>query len=185
LHFQYAKRQLDRAAQQQAAGKLLWAGSLVFLVLVGSIGALMVAAAPATGVAKFHLLAVLFFGAVGAFISRVTSFQSAIATFDYEAGARDYSAWGIVVRLMIGALMAMVLYLLLAGSFLSGGHLLPASVISDTWLTPVGTDAIFVPNAEFAKLLVWSLLAGFSERLIPDRLTEISKSLQTAPDRKP
>jgi hypothetical protein len=208
LHFRYQKRALDRRVRSEKANTLNWIGIAMVVISVAALIVIYVADW-IVQVARYHLLLVLWFGAIGAFLSRIIAFQGALNTLDYDALIRDYSGWSIALRLIVGTIGALVGYFLIWGN-LVGGELFPdwtgkgffvdmsavkrdlsAAVFTPgdvpTRGDPLNTepvvrslsemkpaeDRVVVFSSDFAKLLVWSTLAGFSERLIPDRLSAV------------
>ena len=207
--------------------------------------------------ARFHLMAVMWFGVIGAYFSRLIYFRQNSANMSRQALTTEFSREAFTMRLVLGLMGALVMYRLLKSEIVSGqffpdldarqfqfvdhgevadasekileapvstsgpsagtdrlieedtfssdapedgtdptdgagGTDLPAPDDGDTEpllpgqkvlvTEPPATDRapIKKPNlparmisADFAQLLVWSLLAGFSERLVPARFRTI------------
>jgi hypothetical protein len=95
--------------------------------------------------------------------------------------------WAIFTAVTSGAIFAAVLYLLIASNLLSG-QLFPAmappnSAQNQSTGTHI-TDFLqnTVPAQEggnYAKLLIWSFIAGFAERFVPDTLSRLVERRQT------
>ena len=66
-----------------------------------------------------------------------------------------------------------MLALIFAGGFIQGS-LFPRGL--DSWFS------VIYLHQEFAKLLVWSFIAGFSERAVPQILRTFTERLQGAAD---
>ncbi|TAZ68227.1 hypothetical protein [Rhizobium ruizarguesonis] len=187
LHFRYAKRRLDRHTRMKTAtwlnnvGVLLCALGLLFTV-VGWVFCLSFG----DFLARTHLLYAIWCGMLGAYFSRSVSMRSSIATLDYDVLMTDYSRWSVIQRLVIGAIAAFVMYLLIAGNLLAG-DLFPATDFSKPVVNPKpGDPSLAIPSIAFAKLLVWSVIAGFSERLLPDQLSRLENSAQASSgDKRP
>jgi hypothetical protein len=133
--------------------------------------------------AKFHMIAVLWFGLLGAYMSRMIAFQRVLTTVDYDTLETDFSVWSTAVRLIVGTLGALLMYFLIVGD-LVGGQLFPQwpsegfIAVMSVQKTATGVAATVVPvlevvSKEFAQLLIWSTIAGFSERLLPDRFAAL------------
>ena len=156
----------------------------------------------------FALAAVATSGALGAYFSRAMRFQTDLPTLTFETVMQNYVARMLRLRILYGTIGAIVFYFIMRGEFV-GGNLFPTlapGMISEqtTWTlqivegakpaadpnttaaaakaTAVAVNAATVlsPTGEFAKLLVWSFLAGFSERLVPDTLTQLEKKSDDA-----
>lgn len=124
------------------------------------------------------LTVVLFVGAMGGLISMQQRFQSASNEGDLIENVSQLrqgrsSIWLSPVS---GAVFAAVLYLIIVAGLLKG-DLFPAMIHLE------GSDGDGVtlfkflqgiePKAysDYAKLMVWSFIAGFAERLVPDTLS--------------
>jgi hypothetical protein len=145
----------------------------------------------------FVLAAVGSTGALGAFFSRAMRFQSDLPSLSFDMVTQNYVERMLRLRLLYGVIGAVVFYFFIRGAFV-GGNLFPKllpGMISEqtTWMlhafvkgktaittlnVPAATD--LSPTGEFAKLLVWSFLAGFSERLVPDTLSQLEKKSSDA-----
>jgi hypothetical protein len=106
---------------------------------------------------------------IGAYLSRMYAFQGAADTLDYDALQSNFPLWSVFVRLIMGVIGAILMYLLIIGDLL-GGNLFPSATIKELW-TATPFD---MPTPDFAKLLIWSTIAGFSERFIPDQFTNLT-----------
>ena len=77
----------------------------------------------------------------------------------------------------VGGIAAFLFFIMLAAELVQGA-LFPTIALSDSqaWLS-LGNligQAYAATKVDFAKLMIWSFLAGFSERLVPDILTRLS-----------
>jgi hypothetical protein len=81
---------------------------------------------------------------------------------------------------VLGAVFSVLLYLLFAGGLLKGALFPEIAVPESTGATTI-TEWDPVPHntLNYAKLLVWAFIAGFAERLVPDRLDQLSKTGET------
>jgi hypothetical protein len=136
---------------------------------------------------------VMLTGALGAFFSALTRLYS----FDelprvlIDGGLKLPTPQLLMYSLippLVGAIAALILYLMFAGQLISGG-LFPAITCHEpkvdgaegcTKLSSIlSTDG---PDhaIDFAKVIVWSFIAGFAERLVPSMLDAISKAASNA-----
>jgi len=175
VHFRYVKRGLDRRMRRIAAKRMNNFGGVLLALLIVIVLAFMLV--ENKSIATAHIPVVIYFGALGAFFSRIASFQAKAATLDYDLIEQDFAAWAITVRLFIGSIAAAILYLLVL-SKLIGGELFLTAPEKLAFVT-LGLE-YKLPTFDFAKLLVWCFVAGFSERLLPDQLTRLEASTQTA-----
>lgn len=104
--------------------------------------------------------AILAFGALGAAVSLITRARNK------KSINTSVTVWELVSIQTIGAILAGILGLIFMGELI-GGSLFPNS---DTFYY-----VIYIPAA-FAKLLVWSFIAGFTERFVPNILNNLVKN---------
>ena len=117
-------------------------------------------------------LAVFFsicaFGAIGAAVSLITR------TRNNESILNNITIKEILSIQTIGAIFACVLGLAFMGNMLAGSLFPNPSVFF---------RIIYIPSA-FAKLLVWSFIAGFFERFVPNILNNFAKKAETQENTK-
>lgn len=168
---------------------------IYFFILKGSVTPEKIADAQANGThllfsstPVFGLLMVAAYGLLGAFFSRVMMFQTQLATIGFEDVMNTYQGRMIHVRLLYGTIGAIIFYFVLRSGIIGGSAFPDLSKISigeqvvwksaassiepasdNTKLAASGLT-ILAPTIDLAKLLVWSFLAGFSERLVPETL---------------
>lgn len=178
LQFRYEKRRLDRREFTTTTQRLNWIGLFFLLIIIGATLNLLNAGASQEA-ARYHQFWVVYFGLLGAYFSRIIALAQNAQTFDYDALILDFAWSSIGRRLIAGALGALIVYCLIRGEIL-GGDLFPnhfKELMADVVLY-AGEDQVTMPviNADFAKLIVWSTLAGFSERLIPDQFSKLERT---------
>jgi hypothetical protein len=139
----------------------------------------MLASAPAT------LLLVLFAGAMGGLLSMQQRYQSVLREGDPIDNISELTlGWSkVYLPAISGAIFAALLYMLIIAGLLQG-DLFPKvadfTKNSDN-VTGVGLMDLLehgrpTSTSNYAKLIIWSFLAGFAERFVPDTLSRfISK----------
>lgn len=140
----------------------------------------------------FGFFMALSFGVLGAFFSRLTRFQLAAGSVSFEEFNSNYVGRIVLVRIMTGLFGALIFYVLMRSGLIDGDAF---PNLDNTKIEPLQMDfssfekinmdetikneflasirasfGVTAPNKDLAKLLVWSFLAGFSERLVPDTL---------------
>lgn len=188
MYTRYAKRWAERDKREEVSGRLkntgLW---LAFGVVV--LGLVVALFRPVLGNALSALtepvrqalidysafLVVLFFGILGAYSSRLFRYSKDMQELRWREMDLVYSRGALAVRLMVGAIAAVILYFLMLGRILDG----PLFLEGDFELWRAHTDGTLLvplrPTENFARLVVWSILAGFFERFVPDRMKDVAK----------
>ncbi|MBY5693628.1 hypothetical protein HFO41_33260 [Rhizobium leguminosarum] len=179
LHFRYARRRLDRQTRRQTA---TWLNTIGLIVCISGLVVFLVGWSYQHTLGSYlgqaHLIYAIWCGLLGAYFSSSVSMRTTLATLDYDLLVSGYSKWSIVQRLLIGGIAAFLIYLLIAGGLLAG-DLFPSAVYSNDLLNPDASSRILaIPSVDLAKLLVWSVIAGFSERLLPDQLGRLENSIR-------
>ena len=130
------------------------------------------------------LAVVIFFGATGGLVSVQQRLQ-ALPEDDPLFGllAISSSQFSVFFSPLVGAVFAIILYHFFIGHLLSGS-LFPD--IATPAGTPVGVpfnvfagDTGPIGGADWAKLEIWSFIAGFGERFVPDILNRLIQRSQT------
>jgi hypothetical protein len=113
---------------------------------------------------------VLFAGALGATFSAQRRIQTTAGGRSTLVNIIRSGSVRLSVQIapVIGALSAMVLAFLFASGLLSGA-LFPEFTVTALF-NPLVLGAGGTADAVFAKLMIWSFIAGFAERLVPDAL---------------
>lgn len=138
------------------------------------------------------LMVVAAAGALGGFVSalrRLYAFQR-IFPVNFFKTRHKVDLYLIVYSMipsLIGIIAAVALYLIFASGLVKGDlfpqfHLSPVSPRSDDFQNFVFNWQPVAP-ADYAKAFVWSFIAGFSERFVPDLLERFASSQQQTLDR--
>ncbi|HEX8129633.1 MAG TPA: hypothetical protein VF527_11080 [Pyrinomonadaceae bacterium] len=152
----------------------------VVLVLSGLVPVILLIYLPPDKANQLHpiftMVAVTMIGALGGFVSMFQRLQSLPS-----AGQRNenliemvYGGGSILLQsLLSGACFSLVLLFIFLGGLLRGG-LFPDYPNQDgaTFIDLLRT--VSLNGTQFAKLLVWSFIAGFAERFVPDFLDRFS-----------
>jgi len=112
--------------------------------------------------------AVLAFGAIGSAVSLITRARN-----KNEIG--NITPLELISIQTIGAIFATILMLVFVADLI-GGRLFPE---------PELFYRIIYVHAAFAKLLIWSFIAGFSERFVPNILNNIVKQVNDTREKEP
>lgn len=133
--------------------------------------------------AKYNLCVTTFFGFLGAYLSRLIAFQNGAPQLSFDDLENGYAWHFLLVRLLVGGLSALLVYFIIAGRLI-GGELFPdpgsatAGGFGALW-TEYEDKSYSGPTVNFAKLIVWSFFAGFSERFLPDQLSALETKSKT------
>jgi hypothetical protein len=183
LHQFFVNRRFRRDQRLEAARLLLWLTGGILLIALVPI--LVFSLAPAGQAAttdvwtKTALIGNLVFctyaaasvGILGALFSRLASFQGRLQTYGFEELLHSFSWRFIAVRCAVGMVGAIIFFLLMRSGLLGG-----SMFIEQEAFTAVGEKAVL----PFAKLLAWSFIAGWSERLLPETLERTESAAKTA-----
>ena len=132
------------------------------------------------------LAAIALAGAGGGFVSalrRLYSFQRVfpsklLSNWPRQASVSLYVAVYSLIPPLVGAMAAVVLYLVFAAGLVQGGLFPTFENASNYSTSDKFQDFIrgWSPNSEtsYAKSFVWAFIAGFSERFVPDLLGRLS-----------
>ncbi len=185
-HNRYAARRSERAERAVVAKRMTYLGFAltgmivgVFLILGTGWFAVAVEKVPFTDLVKYNLIVTTFFGFLGAYLSRLIAFQNTAVKLSVDDLENGYSWHFLMVRLLVGGLSSVILYFVISGHLI-GGELFPAPDDGATggfgslWTEHSGAGMPYAgPSANFAKLIVWCFVAGFSERFLPDSLSAL------------
>jgi hypothetical protein len=123
-------------------------------------------------------------GLFGAFFSRLLYIQAKanVLSLDELKDAREFSS--IILRGIVGMTGAAVVYFFLHAKLISGELFPDFQAVGLQQSGPTSADAatslamrLIFPNAQLALVVVWSFLAGFSERLVPSILKSTETTL--------
>jgi hypothetical protein len=141
------------------SNRLVWA--LATLVAVGIPGAFY---AELSGDSVATALAVFFVGFTGGFVG----LQRRLKTFPPSDLTLLANSWVcLALSPMAGGILAVLIYLLFVSGLLQG-DLFPAFDVDKSEAAKHGLQTIFAVHcrlpADYAKVLFWSFIAGFSEK---------------------
>lgn len=122
----------------------------------------------------FPVVLALFAGQIGGFISVQQRLQGGTGVDPLFKEMQLSAGWFsvVIVAPFIGAIFALVLYLIFAGELLKGGIFPDFSKNLD----PKTGYLMGISFQDWSKLLVWCFIAGFAERFVPDVLTRLTGS---------
>lgn len=119
-------------------------------------------------------------GVLGSSFSMLTSQRQAIRVRSIEAMAVLSGAPMIMLRLMVGAGAAAILYFFFEAGLVNGAVFPQLSDIGFSSIedpTVPARNWSLVPNQNLSLMMIWGFLAGFSEKLVSTMLARVDKSL--------
>jgi hypothetical protein len=136
-----------------------------------------------TLIATLPLVALM--GALGGFLSLQRRLQNMPTNRDPFLTMLELQNGRFTVGLapLVGAVFAVVLFLIFLGGLLQGA-IFPGQILFSHW--ELGRDPI-TPEAlkDVSKLLLWSFIAGFAEKFVPDTLDSLTSKGRQSSTSKP
>ena len=198
LHWHLANTRLNKDVQSKAAVRLLvFAIAIAALIVAGSYffpfygseGNLTPKSIDEVNSALRQniyvgLLTASIFGVIGAFFSRLSSFQTKYSTLSSDDISSVFRPRILALRLAYGMFGSIILYFAIRGGLL-GGSLFPNldQLVFSSSQPRTNAMATYQSTGlgEYAKLAVWSVIGGFSERLVPDTLEKLENQATKQP----
>lgn len=121
------------------------------------------------------ILIVLFAGAMGGLMSMLQRHNSLVKEIDPINSLTAQSWHQIFTPAINGALFAVLLYIIFMGNLIEGG-IFPDfnnDTESGSGFINLLTNNKLNGGTNYSKLIIWSFIAGFAERFVPDTLTKI------------
>jgi hypothetical protein len=124
------------------------------------------------------LLPVMFIGAMGGLVSMQQRYQSVSREGDPIDNISQLTQnWSrLFLPAINGAIFAVLFYMIILGGLVQGDLFPKVQNLEDK--AGIKLNGLFeygkpLSSVDYAKLIVWSFLAGFAERLVPDTLTQL------------
>ena len=177
IHLGYSVNSLVKKANNRITSQI------VFLIICGITFILFGILFMFEGGIQGHSLSVpsaIFFGGMGGLMSLQERYLN-LPTNDGDPigmASRLENSWSMVFLPAIkGALFSFLLFMMFIGDLVSGDLFPKFGTISNgtvgVLLLDVINHAAPISSADYAKHIIWSFLAGFAERLVPDTLTKL------------
>ena len=169
LQWRYTRNEARRGYTKEITART----ELIFMVSVGlflaCVFVLLNQITNETGLAENHWGLIPFVGMAGAFgasFSMMISLRQRLADSSFDDLKLNRSILMVLARVLIGTGAGFLLFFFVKSGLL-GGEAFP--VLG----TEIGENALkSMSAADFAKLFIWSFIAGFSEKLIPNLLAK-------------
>jgi hypothetical protein len=189
LQWFYQQRIVKRKALWSSAWNLLGFG--VISLLIVALPFLAFVYEKATGSTRllnliqhfpnYGLFTAMSFGLLGAFFSRLISLQFT-SEMTVEDAENRYGFRSLAIRAGVGMCGAAIIYFLL-GTDLLGQTAKPDFAQLSFKIVPMvtmlssDTYEVLLPSPHWCLLVMWSFIAGFSERLVPESLARAEGQL--------
>jgi hypothetical protein len=170
----FVEARFERKLRKVTARRLLTTG-IVLIIGTMALHLTMQLIKKPGGVDLLTLVIVATMGILGAFFSRVATFQTSFSTLRFSDITNSYQRWVLWVRLVYGGLGAIVFCYLMRSGLLSSSVFPDWRVVDapDASRLMVEASAGKTVITEWSKLVVWSFIAGFSERFVSSSLDKI------------
>jgi hypothetical protein len=130
---------------------------------------------------NYGLYTAMSFGLLGAFFSRLTSLKFTTTGLTVEEAENRYSLISLSIRASVGTFGALLFYFLMRTGII--GAIAPDFNKFTYEMRPVQsvlTDAeVLIPSKDWSLLVLYSFLAGFSEKLVPDSLSKVEATVSS------
>jgi hypothetical protein len=170
----------DRISRRVTLVILCWVALIVIAVMQKSIGI--------DQSSPFTLLAVLFVGAMGGLLSMQQRYQSVPREGDPIDNISELMQnWSrLFLPAISGGIFAVLLYMLFIGQLVQG-DLFPRMIpglgdenkTQGTAFWDLLANSRPLSGRDYAKLIIWSFIAGFAERYVPDTLAHFISRRET------
>ena len=179
-HFSYSLAFVRENNRRRIMWKVMWwtfvscaVSMLTAWLLFRSVDSKVIAGLPEFAAT---LLLVIVFGCLGAYISVQRRLQETPDRGDPVIGILGLHQFNSIqpFPLIAGGVFAIVLYFILGAGFMQG-DLFPA----------LGNSGLPQSLEAWSKLFIWSLLAGFAERLVPDTLDRLTNQARVKGEAAP
>jgi hypothetical protein len=180
LHLRYSMspiRESVRDLLSKVVAYITLAGLLVIIlfVVLANIANFQNLIRPTT------FLVVLVVGAMGGLVSMQQRFQSVSGEGDPIHSISELSRgwYSIFLSPISGAIFAGVLYFAMSGGLLQGALFPKIDTPGDGRFVSFIQQSFPINGIELAKLMIWSFIAGFAERFVPDTLSRFIEKQET------
>lgn len=181
LQWAEAKRYRAVPLRRHAIHRVVGCGFLSFVIFVAPylwsyVGIARSGTEPLQASPGLPLWTALSAGLLGAFFSRLGTLQSSLASMSLEDVEATAAITNLLLRGTVGMLGAMVVFFFLKSGLILGTLFPDFAKLSETH----AADVVPLPNAPLALLVMWSFIAGFSERLVPNILAKTEAQMEAA-----
>lgn len=159
-----------------------------------AIGLVVTAMASAAFLAKAGLIPwttlIFIAGTVGGVVNSFRRIQK--LSMSHARKTNPMTGWLVTIQIyvspFVGGVFAIVLYLVFMSGLVKGALFPEFQSANETFTTFRAFAALTMPaqNADMAKAVVWAFIAGFSEGLVPNFISKITKEAnQDSPGNNP
>ena len=180
IYLHYSLKPFNKRVQKAISKKVTNMALLgLLLIIVTVISPSFSFLEPILSGFKLHsatILIVLFAGAMGGLMSVLQRYNNNLVKEGDPINNITFQSWYQTFNPAInGALFAALLYIIFMGKLIEGSIFPTFGQASESGsgfialLTEIKPDG----GSNYAKLIIWSFIAGFAERFVPDTLTKI------------
>ena len=115
------------------------------------------------------------FGLLGAFFSRLISLKLTTEGLTLEEAENRFSIISLSIRGAVGTLGAVIFYFAMRSGIIAG--IAPDFTkfsFEPTYMQALlANTEVLLPSKDWSLLILWSFIAGFSEKLVPESLSKV------------
>ncbi len=154
----------------------------IIIIIISAVSYNILLTGQTDSLGPITLLLVLFIGAMGGLLSMQQRYQSVSREGDpIDNISLLRQGWSrLFMPAINGAIFAALLYMIIIGGLISGKLFPEIKISTNQYILDAIRFSRPLSVVDYAKLVVWSFVAGFAERFVPDTLSRFISTRETS-----